>query len=114
MRIPRTARALARPSRAASTSSPTRSPRRSAERGIALVPTLKLWPYEGGKFKMPAALIDRLVGNGETQLREFAALGGQVLFGTDVGYMTDHDPTDEYVYMQHAGLSAAQILASLT
>jgi len=89
-------------------------PARLRERGMALVPTLKLWPYEGGKFKMPAALIDRLVGNGETQLREFAALGGQVLFGTDVGYMTDHDPTDEYVYMQHAGLSAAQILASLT
>jgi imidazolonepropionase-like amidohydrolase len=28
--------------------------------------------------------------------------------------MTDHDPTDEYVYMQQAGLSYPQILASLT
>jgi imidazolonepropionase-like amidohydrolase len=48
------------------------------------------------------------------QLRAFAEAGGQVLFGTDVGYMTDYDPTDEYVSMQQAGLSYAQILASLT
>jgi imidazolonepropionase-like amidohydrolase len=31
-----------------------------------------------------------------------------------VGYMTDYDPTDEYVSLQRAGLSAAQILATLT
>ena len=28
--------------------------------------------------------------------------------------MTEYDPTDEYVYMQQAGLSYAQILAALT
>ena len=28
--------------------------------------------------------------------------------------MTDFDPTDEYVFMQRAGLSYAQILAALT
>ena len=37
-----------------------------------------------------------------------------MLFGTDVGYMTDYDPRDEYTYMQQAGLSYPQILASLT
>jgi imidazolonepropionase-like amidohydrolase len=37
-----------------------------------------------------------------------------VLFGTDVGYMTDYDPSDEYAYMQEAGLTYAQILAALT
>jgi imidazolonepropionase-like amidohydrolase len=89
-------------------------PGRMRERGMALVPTLKLWPYEGAKFKMPTALTERLLGNGEAQLREFTALGGQVLFGTDVGYMLDYDPTDEFVYMQRAGLSAAQILTALT
>ena len=41
-------------------------------------------------------------------------LGGQILFGTDVGYMTEYDPTDEYVFMQEAGLSYPRILASLT
>ena len=50
-------------------------------------------------------MVDRMLGNGEAQLREFTALGGQVLFGTDVGYMTDYDPSDEYAYMQRAGLS---------
>jgi hypothetical protein len=28
--------------------------------------------------------------------------------------MTDYDPSDEYAYMQRAGLSTAQILAALT
>jgi imidazolonepropionase-like amidohydrolase len=40
--------------------------------------------------------------------------GGQVLFGTDVGYMTDYDPTDEYVLLQRAGLGFPAVLATLT
>jgi imidazolonepropionase-like amidohydrolase len=55
-----------------------------------------------------------VLGAGEAQVRAFADLGGHILFGTDVGYMTDYDPTDEYVYLQRAGLSYAQILATLT
>jgi len=46
-----------------------------------------------------------VVGNARDQLRAFAELGGQGLFGTDVGYMSDDDPADEYVSMQLAGLS---------
>jgi imidazolonepropionase-like amidohydrolase len=84
------------------------------ERGMALVPTLKLWPYELRKVALPQSIVDIVLGNGQAQLRAFAELGGQVLFGTDVGYMTDFDPTDEYVYMQQAGLSYARILAALT
>ena len=84
------------------------------ERGMALIPTLKLWPYELKKVDVPPAVVGIVLGNGQAQLRAFADLGGQVLFGTDVGYMTDYDPTDEYVYMQGGGLSYASILASLT
>ena len=84
------------------------------ERGMALVPTLKLWPYELRKVGLPQPVVDLVLGNGQAQLRAFADLGGQILFGTDVGYMTDFDPTDEYVYMQQAGLSYARILAALT
>jgi hypothetical protein len=84
------------------------------ERGMALIPTLKLWPYELRKVGLPAPVNDLVLGNGQAQLRAFADIGGQVLFGTDVGYMTDYDPTDEYVYMQQAGLSHARILAALT
>src|SRR5438874_10483149 len=34
--------------------------------------------------------------------------------GTDVGYLPDYDPTDEFVQMAQAGLTWRQILASLT
>ena len=37
-----------------------------------------------------------------------------MLFGTDVGYMADYDPADEYRRMAQAGLTSMQILASLT
>jgi imidazolonepropionase-like amidohydrolase len=37
-----------------------------------------------------------------------------VLFGTDVDYMTDTDPSQEYELMALAGMSPMQILASLT
>ena len=52
--------------------------------------------------------------NAREQLLAFRELGGQVLFGTDVGYMADDDPTDEYVAMQAAGLAYPAILAALT
>jgi imidazolonepropionase-like amidohydrolase len=84
------------------------------ERGMALVPTLKLFPYELRKVNVPPDVVAIVLGRGQAQLRAFAELGGQVLFGTDVGYMTEYDPTDEYVHMQAAGLSYARILAALT
>ena len=84
------------------------------ERGMGMVPTLKLWPYELRKVGVPAETQQRLLGAGQAQLKAFADAGGDVLFGTDVGYMTDYDPSDEYVYMQQAGLSYLRILAALT
>lgn len=89
-------------------------PARMRAARMALIPTLKLWPYELRKAALPPPIIARVLANGRDQLRAFAEAGGQVLFGTDVGYMTEYDPTDEYVYMEAAGLSYAQILASLT
>jgi len=84
------------------------------ERGMALIPTLKLWPYELAKAGAPAEATRIVLGNAQAQIKAFIDLGGPVLFGTDVGYMREYDPTDEYVYMQRAGLSYAQILAALT
>jgi len=80
---------------------------------VALVPTLKLWPYELKKAKLPERVVNLVLGDAIEQLRAFSAAGGQVLFGTDVGYMTEYDPTDEYVFMSHA-LTPMQILTSLT
>ncbi len=84
------------------------------ERRMALVPTLKLFPSELRKLGLPQTVSDVVLGNAQAQLRAFAEAGGQVLFGTDIGYMPDYDPTDEYVFMQQAGLSYARILAALT
>jgi imidazolonepropionase-like amidohydrolase len=83
-------------------------------RKVSVVPTLKLWGYELDKNKVPMDVRETLAGAAERQLKAFSDAGGQVLFGTDVGYMTDFDPTDEYVLMARAGLTPMQILASLT
>lgn len=84
------------------------------ERRVALVPTLKLLPDDLRRLGFPPAVVQILLGNAQAQLRAFADAGGQVLFGTDVGYLRDYDPTDEYVLMQQAGLSYGRILAALT
>jgi imidazolonepropionase-like amidohydrolase len=80
--------------------------------GITLIPTLKLWHYElrhdrDSQREAFAALA-------VAQLRAWRAAGGTTLFGTDVGYMADYDPADEYTLMARAGMSPAEILASLT
>jgi imidazolonepropionase-like amidohydrolase len=83
-------------------------------RKVSVIPTLKLWGYELAKANVPASKRELVVADAERQLAAFSAAGGQVLFGTDAGYMTDLDPTEEYALMAHAGLTPMQILASLT
>src|SRR3546814_13217423 len=41
-------------------------------------------------------------------------LGGEIWFGTDVGYIDDYDPALEFALLRRAGLSFDQILAALT
>jgi imidazolonepropionase-like amidohydrolase len=53
------------------------------------------------------------VQSGVDQLRTFFANGGPVLFGTDTGFTTNYDTTQEYDLM-HRALSVNEILASLT
>ncbi|HMG54837.1 MAG TPA: amidohydrolase family protein [Kofleriaceae bacterium] len=83
-------------------------------RHVSVVPTLQLWGYELARNNVPGNVRDRLEADAERQLAAFSRAGGQVLFGTDAGYMADLDPTKEYVLMAHAGLTPMQILASLT
>ena len=47
-------------------------------------------------------------------VRQFHALGGQLLFGTDVGYMTDYRTEDEFRALEHSGVDARGILRMLT
>ena len=81
---------------------------------VYMIPTLKLLKYELAKEQVPAQAAERIVRDNVRELGRFAAAGGKVLFGTDVDYMTDADPSEEYELMALAGLSALQILASLT
>jgi imidazolonepropionase-like amidohydrolase len=79
---------------------------------VALIPTLALWRYELRHERV--SLADGFEETAIGQLRSWVGAGGVVLFGTDVGYMTAYDPTEEYALMAKAGMTFPQILASLT
>jgi len=89
-------------------------PRRMREANMAMIPTLKLWPWELGRLGLPAGVLAGVQAVAEAQVRAFLDASGQLIFGTDVGYMTDYDPTDEYLLLQRAGLGLGAILATLT
>jgi len=80
--------------------------------GVALVPTLALWKYElrHERVSIGDGFSDTAIG----QLRKWVKAGGVILFGTDVGYMTEYDPAEEYTLMSEAGMTFRQILTSLT
>jgi imidazolonepropionase-like amidohydrolase len=82
------------------------------KRNMALIPTLKLWKYEARHDRI--LLRQMLTDAAVEQLRGFHQAGGTVLFGTDVGYMEDYDPIEEFALMARAGMDFRQILASLT
>ena len=80
---------------------------------MSLTPTLKLYKWELEKQNLYSPN-DSMMNTAVIQLRDFSKAGGQVLFGTDVGYMSDTDPTEEFLFMAQAGLSFRRILESLT
>ena len=69
---------------------------------MALIPTLTLFGNDTNAAEIFA------------EVRDYRQLGGQILFGTDVGYHQKYDPTREYELMARAGLTWRDILASLT
>lgn len=83
-------------------------------RNVALIPTLKLWRYELTRAGVPEQQVRAFLSQGVGQLAEFAAADGEIIFGTDVGFMSDADPTEEYALMGDAGLDFSAILTSLT
>ena len=80
----------------------------------ALIPTLTLWDFEARKVQGTdqerEAWIDKMVA----ELQAYSKAGGEVLFGTDVGYTDHFDTTLEFTLMSQAGMTYQQILASLT
>jgi imidazolonepropionase-like amidohydrolase len=84
------------------------------ERRVHLVPTLKLWAWELERAGQPPETVHAFQQAAVRQLADFTRAGGRVVFGTDVGYMADHDPADEIRLMALAGLDFEALLAALT
>ena len=86
---------------------------RVREHHMALIPTLTLFKVEAVKFRMPEEEARGAMNSAVQQVGAYARAGGQILFGTDVGYTDAVDTTDEYLLMSRA-LDWRQVLASLT
>jgi imidazolonepropionase-like amidohydrolase len=70
---------------------------------VTLIPTLTLFSH-----KHDFALILK-------QVTTYHEIGGQIMFGTDVGYLTDYAALNkEYDYMARAGQTFPDVLAALT
>jgi imidazolonepropionase-like amidohydrolase len=76
-------------------------------RHMAMIPTLKMFATT---VTAKSAFIDPI----HAVVRQFHALGGELLFGTDVGYMTDYTTEDEFRALADCGLNARDILRMLT
>lgn len=79
----------------------------AAVRGIRVVPTLHMFATTVTTDEVYLAPIRHA-------LRQFRQAGGRVLFGTDAGYTSEWGTRGEFEAMDAAGMSAADILRSLT
>jgi imidazolonepropionase-like amidohydrolase len=77
------------------------------DRKMSMIPTLKM--FATTVTRNPAYL-DPIYA----EVRQFHELGGQLIFGTDVGYMRDYTTLDEFAALAKCGLSSSDILAMLT
>jgi imidazolonepropionase-like amidohydrolase len=81
--------------------------RSAIEGGVSMVPTLKLFAEESGSNP---EYLEPIYG----VVRRFQSLGGELLFGTDVGYLRDHSTEGEFRALARAGVSGRAILRMLT
>ena len=81
---------------------------------MAVIPTLKLWKEELLKNGVKDPEQNPLVRVAQQQVHDFSAAGGNLLFGTDVGYIADYSTRDEYRLLSGAGLDFRQVLTMLT
>jgi imidazolonepropionase-like amidohydrolase len=74
---------------------------------VALIPTLTLFSGQNGPDAAHLGILQ--------EVKSYSDAGGQILFGTDVGYLTEYGQlTREYELLGRAGLTFPQILAALT
>jgi imidazolonepropionase-like amidohydrolase len=78
---------------------------------VAVTPTLTIWRWYARHDRASAQ--DKIADTEVAQLLAWNAIGGTVLYGSDLGAI-DYDPTEEFALMSRAGMSFERILASLT
>jgi imidazolonepropionase-like amidohydrolase len=76
-------------------------------KNMAMTPTLKMFATT---VTQDPAYLNPIYA----EVRQFHALGGTLIFGTDVGYMTDYSTEGEFEGLGKCGLSATDVLAMLT
>ena len=82
-------------------------------KNMALIPTVSLFEIEIKRSGGSADVVDQALKMITEEVRLYSEAGGQILFGTDVGYTDLFDTTREYQLISNV-LSWRQILASLT
>lgn len=74
---------------------------------VSLIPTLTLFSGEDGPDANHQGILQ--------EVKSYSDAGGQILFGTDIGFITDYRLlTREYELLGRAGLNYRQVLATLT
>ena len=86
---------------------------RMRARNMAVIPTITLFEVEAKKDGESPEDLAKAIRMITDEVRDYTAAGGQILFGTDVGYTDAFDTTEEYRLMS-AALDWRRILASLT
>jgi imidazolonepropionase-like amidohydrolase len=86
---------------------------RLRKHNMALIPTMTLFEVEAKKSGESAVDLAQAITMITKEVKDYSAAGGQILFGTDVGYTDAFDTTEEYRLMS-AALDWRRILASLT
>jgi imidazolonepropionase-like amidohydrolase len=76
-------------------------------RNMAMIPTLKM-------FTTTVTTDPHYMDPMLAEVRQFHDLGGTLLFGTDVGYMTDYSTEGEFVELGKSGLDWKTVLGMLT
>jgi imidazolonepropionase-like amidohydrolase len=79
----------------------------AVHKNMAMIPTLKMF---ASTVTTDSHYMDPICA----EVQQFHALGGQLIFGTDVGYMTDYSTDLEFVELGRSGLDSKDVLAMLT
>jgi len=86
---------------------------RLRNRNMALIPTMTLFEVEARRNNESSDDLAHAITMITTEVKDYSSAGGQILFGTDVGYTDAFDTTEEYRLMS-AALDWRAILRALT